>query len=86
MQKTDKTNDAGLNPVVTTPDANPVESGIDATLGGAAVGAATGTIAAGPVGTVIGATVGAIIGGLAGKGDDETLDPSREEAGRREKS
>jgi outer membrane lipoprotein SlyB len=86
MHNTEKTSDAGLNPVAATPDANPAESGIDATLGGAAVGAATGTIAAGPVGTVIGATVGAIIGGLAGKGGDETLDTSREEAVRRENS
>jgi hypothetical protein len=82
MPNTDKTSDAGhgLVPVAATPEAMPVESGIDAALSGAAVGAATGTIAAGPVGTVIGATVGAIIGGLAGKGGAESVDWPREEA------
>ena len=81
MHNTDKTNDGdrSRDPRVATPGADPVESGIDAALGGAAVGAATGTIAAGPVGTVIGATVGAIIGGLAGMGNDELIDRSREE-------
>jgi hypothetical protein len=82
MQNTDKTGTAGdsHDPIATTPEAKPVESGVNTALGGAAVGAATGTIAAGPVGTVIGATVGAIIGGLTGKGRAESVDSSREEA------
>ena len=50
MHDTDKTGDGGHShdPIAATPDAKPVESGIDAALGGAAVGAATGTSQQGP--------------------------------------
>ena len=58
-------------------------TGVGAVLGGVAAGAATGSVA-GPIGTVVGAAVGAVLGGLAGKGVAESIDPTAEQAYRKD--
>ena len=58
-------------------------TGVGAVLGGVAAGAATGSVA-GPIGTVVGAAVGAVPGGLAGKGVAESIDPTAEQAYRKD--
>jgi uncharacterized protein (TIGR02271 family) len=72
------------DPLSGTAGAHPIETGVGATLGGAAAGLAVGAVG-GPLGAVIGATVGgAVAGGLAGKGVGELIDPTTEDAWLRE--
>jgi len=67
------------DPLTDAPGSHPIETGIGATLIGAAGGIAAGALG-GPVGAVIGGIIGgAVAGGYAGKGIGELIDPTTQD-------
>jgi len=79
----DPHSDANPDPLTGEPGSHPLGTGIGAGAG-AATGAAIGGAVGGPAGAAVGGTIGAVAGAAAGHGGGEILDPTVEDASRRD--